>query len=166
MIRKMNDFVLSLIMIVLSLFLMFGEVTQGGSSLGQGGILSEADTYLKFIAFLLLVVSAIMFFRSFDFKRSGEKESFKFSMTILVALVALYLVIYTLVLPIIGFEISTFVLAFLLCFSFGVKEDDIALKDADFKVIGPILLRSLVFSILMVIALYLIFGKLLQIQLP
>ena len=67
MIRKMNDFVLSLIMIVLSLFLMFGEVTQGGSSLGQGGILSEADTYLKFIAFLLLVVSAIMFFRSFDF---------------------------------------------------------------------------------------------------
>ena len=43
MIRKMNDFVLSLIMIVLSLFLMFGEVTQGGSSLGQGGILSEAD---------------------------------------------------------------------------------------------------------------------------
>ena len=87
-------------------------------------------------------------------------------MTILVALVALYLVIYTLVLPIIGFEISTFVLAFLLCFSFGVKEDDIAFKDADFKVIGPILLRSLVFSILMVIALYLIFGKLLQIQLP
>ena len=78
MVRKVNDFVLSLLMIALSLFLIFGNVTVGGSSLSQGGILSQADTYLKFIAAILLVVSVILFFRSLDFRKTGEKEPFTY----------------------------------------------------------------------------------------
>lgn len=165
MVRKVNDFVLSLLMIALSLFLIFGNVTVGGSSLSQGGILSQADTYLKFIAAILLVVSVILFFRSLDFRKTGEKEPFKFDLGILAVLTVLFLVIYTIALPIVGFEISTFVLAFLLCFSYSLKEDSISIRSG-MKTLGPVIIRSLLFALVMFIALYLVFVKLLQVQLP
>lgn len=167
MIKKMNDFVLSLIMIVLSLFLIFGNVTEGGTTMGQGGPLAKPDVWLKLLAALMLVFSVILLIKSISFKRDGQdKEKFSFALNSTVILTIVGLSIYTALLPVIGFFVSTFLLSMFLCLLFSIKENKKSIKTMGKNEWFAYILRSFGFSLVMLLVLYLVFGKLLAIHLP
>lgn len=166
MIKKMNDFVLAVIMLVLGLVLLLGNFTVGGTTMGQGGLLARPDMWLKAIAALMVFFSIVLGIKSLSFKKGEEQEKFTFAINWTVVLTLVALVLYTIFLPIIGFFISTFLLSFFLCTLYAIKEDDKKVKELTRQEWVRYLLRSLIFSAVMVVLLYLIFGKLLAIQLP
>lgn len=49
-IKKMNDFVLGILMILLSAFLVFGKITETEVKTGQGGFLVRSDVWLRMMA--------------------------------------------------------------------------------------------------------------------
>ena len=71
-IKKTNDFVLGIIMIIVSLCLFFGKVTTNVPEISQGGYLARADVWLQMIAVLLGAASIILIITSLDFKKTGK----------------------------------------------------------------------------------------------
>ena len=166
MIKKMNDFILSLIMIVISLFLIFGNVTVGGTTMGQGGALAKPDVWLKGLAFLMLFFSIVLGIKSLSFKRGEDKEKFEFALSSTVILTVVALILYTILLPLIGFFVATSLLSLFLCMLYSIKENKKTIKTMTKSEWIYYSIRSFVFSAVMVVVLYLVFGKLLAIQLP
>ena len=65
-IKKMNDFVLGILMILLSAFLVFGKITETEVKTGQGGFLVRSDVWLRMMGVFLVIVAVILIIRSFS----------------------------------------------------------------------------------------------------
>ena len=77
-IKKMNDFVLGILMILLSAFLVFGKITETEVKTGQGGFLVRSDVWLRMMGVFLVIVAVILIIRSFGKKEGEEAEGFHF----------------------------------------------------------------------------------------
>ena len=75
-IKKMNDFVLGILMILLSAFLVFGKITETEVKTGQGGFLVRSDVWLRMMGVFLIIVAVILIIRSFGKKEGEEAEGF------------------------------------------------------------------------------------------
>ena len=168
MIKKMNDFVLGILVILLSAFLMFGKITETEVKTGQGGFLVRSDVWLRMMGLFLLVVAVILIIRSIGFghRKDEGAEHFHFYIDSTVIAVTLSLVFYALALPVVGFMISTFLICMYLVILFSIKEKAWTFRTTPKEAWGKILLKGVVSAAVLLVVFWFIFGKLLAIQLP
>ena len=165
-IKKTNDFVLGIIMIVVSLCLFFGKVTTNVPEISQGGYLARADVWLQMIAVLLGAASIILIITSLDFKKTGKSEKFEFVIDSTILLTVAALIIYAALMPIIGFMITTFVMVLFLTFLYTVREEKRQFSQLEMADWLRLVKKGVITAAVMLIILWLVFGKLLAIQLP
>ncbi len=166
MIKKANDFVLGILTLSISAFLFFGEVTTNLPNSSQGGPLARADIWLQMIAVLLAIVSLVLVVSSLDFRKSAERESFHFILDSTILLTVAALIAYAILLPIIGFFISTFLMVGFLTMLYTIKEEQKTLKDLTKADIKRMVKKSILTAVILLVILWLVFAKFLAIQLP
>lgn len=167
LIKTMNDFILGIMMLALSFFLLFSDkIVTNMPAVTMGGYFARADVYIHLLAIILGIVSLVLIGKSINFNKDAAVTGFSFQMNSTILISAIVLILYTLVLPIIGFIVSTFLAIFLLCTLYTVKEDNKSLKEYKGKALGKILLRSAIYSVILVVVLKIIFTYGLSVQLP
>lgn len=165
MIKVFNDFVLGVVMIGVSLYLLIGNIATNIPKTSQGGYLSRADVWIKMLAVMLLVVSIILVFKSINFKK-GETKKFEFFLDNAIVSTIVGLIAYTVLLPKIGFFISTFSLTFFYVVLYTVSEDGKKFRTLTKEDVIRIGGKGLISSALLLAVFWLIFAKLLAVQLP
>ena len=168
MIKKVNDFTLGIGMILVSIFLIFSpEIVQGAVNNNvPGGFWARPDVYIRIIACIMIIPSIILVFKSISFKKDSEKQKFKFDINSTIVISLGLIVLYTITLPIIGFVISSLIMVFCLCALYTIKEQNLTIRDIDKKKLSKILIKSTIYSVISVVALYFIFTIGLSVQLP
>jgi len=123
-IKKVNDFVLSILMLIVGLYVVFGPKTVSHiAQNGLGGFFARPDVYMKALAVALIVLSIILIIKSIGFVEFGEKiEGFKFYVNREIIFTTILLIVYTIVLPKIGFFISTFLMVVSLVLIFSYRK--------------------------------------------
>ena len=166
-IKKTNDFVLGILMILLSAGLFFGKVTSNVPEVSQGGPIASPDVWHKMIAAQLFIVSLILVISSLDFGRDkGEKEPFQFHMGSTAILTVIALVVYAALLPVAGFAAVTFVITAFLVAIYTLSEEKLSLKEVTKSDVVRIGRKSIITGIIMLAILWAVFGILLEIPLP
>ena len=165
-IKCMNDFVLGIIMTIFGLWLLLGKITEMEVQTGQGGFFARSDIWLRGMAALMIFVSVILIIRSINFKKEEVVEGFKFYLDSTVVATVIALVLYAVALPKLGFIISSLVITFYLVFLYSVKENNWKVTALPKGQAGKLIIKSLVTSVIMLVVLWFVFGKLLAIQLP
>ena len=165
-IKHMNDFVLGILMVAFGLFLVFGKITQMEVQTGQGGFFARSDIWLRGMAALLIFVSVVLIIRSINFKKADEVEGFKFYLDSTVVATVIALILYAVALPKLGFIISSLVITFYLVFLYSVKENNWKVTSLPQGQLVKLLVKSVITSVVMLAVLWVVFGKLLAIQLP
>ena len=154
-------------MLVLGLYIIFNKgIIKNNVALNTGGIFARADVYIRMIAGLIAFLAFLLILKSINFSKSKEVKGFIFVMNKEIALTALSLVVYTFVLPRIGFTISTSVLMFFLVFMLSVRELTGGERKLTRKELHKLLLISVIYTIVLVVVVYLVFSKLLGVSLP
>ena len=164
--KKPNDFVLGILMIGVSLFLFFGKITDNAPASSQGGMLARPDVWIQMIAGILVAVSVILIIKSVDLKGCAEAERFHFALDSTVVSITAVLILYALLLPVIGFFVTTFAAIFFLVFLFTVREEKLVMRKLTKKDALRIAIKSTLTALVMLVILWLVFAKLLAIQLP
>ena len=169
LIRNGNDFLLGIVLLTLSVFLLVSPyVIRGADATGAGGgFFARADIYIMMLACILLILSLILVLRSINFKKHDDIKPIDIKIKKESMLSAIALVIYVFLLPIIGFIPISFFLTVFLVLIYMRKEkettDDI-FKDKQ------VLFRSVtiaaVYSAVLVVVLYFVFTKFLGSVLP
>lgn len=162
-IQKVNDFVLGLLMIGLSAFLVFGKLTEAEVKTGQGGFLARSDIWLRMIGVFLFIVSVLLIIRAC---RGKEKEPFHFHMDTAAASVMAMLILYAIIMPYLGFMITTFISAFYLVVLFSIKEKSYTFKTFPKSDYPKMLRNSAITAAVMLLAFWFIFAELLSVKLP
>lgn len=165
-IKHINDFVLGILMVGVSAYLFLGKITETEVTMSQGGYFARSDVWLRMIAVMLFVVAVVLIIRSINFKKDEDVEKFHFYLDSTVVATVASLVAYAVALPIIGFFISTFAMTFYLVLLYSVKEQGLRFKEVPKSDWGKIILKSAITSAILLVVFWLIFGKLLAIQLP
>lgn len=166
-IRHMNDFVLSILTCILGLLLLFGKVTEAPVKTGQGGFMARSDIWLRMMAIFMLVVGVALLVRSFigkEFKQEDAKFHFYLDKTVIATVVAL--IAYAIALPKLGFFITTFLGTFYLMLLYSIKERAWSFTTVPAGNWGKLLLKCLIGSAIFLVIFWLVFGKLLAVQLP
>ena len=163
-IKKMNDFVLGILMILLSAFLVFGKITETEVKTGQGGFLVRSDVWLRMMGVFLVIVAVILIIRSFG-KKEGE-EAAGFHLDSMVVAVIVSLIVYALALPKVGFMITTFLMCLYLVILFSVKEQSLTFRTVPKALWGKLLVKGVLSAAVMLAVFWFIFGKLLSVQFP
>lgn len=165
-IKHMNDFVLGILMIIVSAFLFFGKITQTEVATAQGGYLARPDIWLRMIAVFLFAVSVVLIIRSINFSKSEEVDGFSFYIDSTVIATIVSLIAYALALPVIGFFISTYAITFYLVLLYSVKEKGWNFNSVPKGNWGKMLIKSVITAAVLLLVFWFVFGKLLAIQLP
>lgn len=166
-IKTMNDFILGIMMLAFSLFLLFSDkIVTNMPVVTMGGYFARADVYIHLLATILGIVALVLIGKSINFKKDAEVTGFSFLINNTILISAAILILYTLLLPVIGFIISTFLAIFFLCALYTVKEENKTLKEYRGKALGKMLLRSGIYSVVLVVVLKIIFTYGLSVQLP
>ena len=167
LIKKMNDFVLGCLMLPFGLYIFLSKgIIKNNVIINTGGLFARADVYIRMLSGMIAILALILIVKSINFSRSKETQGFKFVMNKEIALTAFSLVVYTFVLPRIGFTISTSVLMFFLVFMLSVRELTGGERKLTRKELQKLLLISAIYTVVLVIAVYLVFSKLLGVSLP
>ena len=168
MIKKVNDFTLGIGIVLLSIFLIFSPKIVGGgvSNNVPGGFWARPDVYIRIIAVIMIIPSIILITKSISFNKDSEKQKFKFDINSTIVISLGLIVLYTIALPIIGFVISSLIMVFCLCALYTIKEQNLTIRDIDKKKLSKILIKSTIYSVISVVALYFIFTIGLSVQLP
>ena len=164
----MNDFIIGLALLALGCYVLFTDkVVFGNVAKSGGGPLVHPVVYVRLIGGILTFLSAVLVLKSLNWTRKAEVIPFRFILTPHIGLTVAALIIYTFLLPRIGFAVSTFMLNFFLTCLFlhrertGEDKPPLARKD---------IIRSLVnitiYSILLLIVIYFLFTKVLYVDLP
>ncbi|NCB02639.1 MAG: tripartite tricarboxylate transporter TctB family protein [Spirochaetia bacterium] len=167
LIKNMNDFILGCIMLVFGLFIFLNKgIIKNNVATNTGGMFARADVYIRMLAGLIAFLAFLLIIKAINFSKSKEVKGFRFVLNKEIALTALSLIIYTYVLPRIGFAISTSILMFLLVLMLSVRELTGGERKVTKKELYKLLLISLIYTIVLVIVVYLIFSQLLGVSLP
>ena len=162
-IKNKRDFVLGLIALALSLFLLLSDSVIQGFSMFQTKIyLAQAGAYIEIIAVLMIVVALAMIIRSFVKSEPGKAQ--KQSLDLLVVGAFAALIVYLLLMDLLGFVINTIWLTALITFMLRMREKQISLKDhkAALKTAGI----SLAYAVVLVLVLAFVFTTWLKVRLP
>jgi hypothetical protein len=169
LIKNTNDFIIGVALLALGIYVLFtNDIIQG--NLPTAVIVSplvRPDVYVRLIGGCLAFCAAILIIKSINFSRTADVKGFHFAITREAVLTVVSLIIYTAVLPRIGFAVSTFLLVFFQTCMYTHKEKSSERKPpVPRKDIIRDLLIALVYSALLVVLLDLIFSRVLYVNLP
>ncbi|MDR1933388.1 MAG: tripartite tricarboxylate transporter TctB family protein [Spirochaetales bacterium] len=164
----MNDCVIGIALLGVGIFIVqYKSIVKGQISDSAGGYLVRPDVYVRMIGVLLIICSLILVVKSINFRRSAETRGFHFVVTKEVALTGLSLLLYAALLEPVGFNITTFLLTLFLTCMYMRKEK---MGEGNPPITRRVVIRSLIvatiYSVAMVIIVYLIFAKALNVILP
>jgi hypothetical protein len=163
----MNDLISGGVLLLFGLYLCFaGNIIQGKVFTPPGGLFVRADVYIRMLGVLVAVCASCILLRGINFKKSSKTEPFAFVVTRENGLTAAALGLFVFALPRIGFVVSTFTLTLFLVLLYGRKERQAAKKNLTRQEFIKTLVFGVIFSILLVIVVYLVFAKLLYVTLP
>lgn len=166
-IKHVNDFILAITMIVLSLFLLFYPgITTAIPKLAQGGFFTRADTYIRMLAMILLIAATVLLIRSLTALSADGKGKFYFLLDRTISLTVAALVIYTLLLPKAGFFVTSFVMIIFLNLLYCFQEKNRKLKEYSCQELCVMALSAAVYALILMLVLWLVFTKLLGVRLP
>ena len=163
--KSMNDFIAVILMAGIGCFLVFSDliVNEKVSGIPPGGLFVRADMYIRLLGGLLLFLTVLLFLKNLNFTKS-ETTTLNIPITPQAILTILSLVFYTLVLRTIGFALSTFIVSAFLVFLY------MRLENKDKIMTRPLVVRMLVmtvvFSLCLVLIIYVMFGIVLRVSLP
>ena len=164
-IKSMNDFLMGLLLLAGGLWLMLSDkITEGRILKSQRQGFLQADTYIQVLGGLVVFLAVLMVIRSINFKKEAETQAFSFYMSKESLLTFVALILYVALLKPLGFSITTFLFTFFIACIYMLKETKNKGLSRRDKIKKMIILA--VFSVIMVIAVYLIFGKVLLVILP
>jgi hypothetical protein len=166
--KSVNDFIIGVALLGFGVFIVcYKNIVKGRISESVGGYLVRPDVYVRMIGVLLIVCSLILVIKSINFRRAGETKGFRFVMSREVALTALALILYSLALEPAGFAISTFLLTmFLTCLYMRKELAGARNPSAPPRLTTRSLLIAAAYSVAMVIVVYVMFAKVLNVVLP
>lgn len=167
-IKNMNDFVIGLALVTLGCWLLFTDnIVFGSVAVLGGGTLAHPATYVRFLGGLITFLAALLVLKSLNWRRSAEVVAFHFTVTPHIVLTVLALVVYAILLPRIGFFISTFLLNFFLTCLFLHKENSGEGK-SPFTIddIKRRLIYVTAYSIILVFVVQFLFTQVLFVNLP
>ena len=169
LVRNTNDFIIGIALFILGVYVLFtDDIVLGTIPPGiEVSPLIQPDVYVRLIGGFLAFFAAILVNKSINYSRITDTKGFRFVISLEAVLTMAALIIYTILLTIIGFFISTFILIFFLTCMYLRREK--AGKDKPpltRKEISRDLIIALVYSALLVLAVYLIFTRFLYVALP
>ena len=99
LIKNANDFVLAVLMLALSLFLLlYPNITSNIPSVSMGGYFTRPDVYIRMLALFLAAASLALLIRSLNLGRKSQQTSgfhFTINSTVIMTVAALLPVSYT-----------------------------------------------------------------------
>ena len=165
-IRNKRDFILGIISMGIGLFVLLSDNIVKGFSLFQTQIwLSKADSYLRILGGLLAFVSLIVILRSFvqtAETKKENKEKGRFDYVVLISFSAFFL--YMLLLKTIGFIPDTIWLIALISFMLRARETHLDWHNR--KALLKAILISVIYSVILVLAISFVFTTWLSVRLP
>ncbi|MBO6270601.1 MAG: tripartite tricarboxylate transporter TctB family protein [Clostridium sp.] len=165
-IRHKNDMVLGLITTAFSMFLIFGKITEQKVNTNQSGFFGRPDVWIRGLGILMLLISVILMVRAINFKKEETEDRFHFYIDSTVVGLVISLILYTVLLPKLGFIITTFAETFYLALLFTVRERGLSFRTVPGKDWGGILIKCIITAAVLLVIFWIVFGKLLAIQLP
>ena len=167
-IKNINDFVIGIALLALGCYVLFTDkVIFGNVMKTPGGPLVHPAVYVRMIGGILTFLSLILVLKSLNWRRTAEVIHFRFLLTPHISLTVVALVLYTILLSRIGFAVSTFVLNFFLCALYLHRERT---GEGKPQLVKRDIVRSsiiiTVYSILLLIFIYILFTKVLYVDLP
>jgi len=169
LIKNTNDFIIGLVLLALGIYVVLTDDIVIGfiPATLPGGDLTRPDMYVRLIGGFLALCAAILVIKSINFTRSADTIGFRFAISREIVLTALALVAYTMLLTRIGFFASSFLLIFFLTAMYLRKEKaGDGSRPTTRKEIIKEFVRIFVYSVLLVLAVYLIFTRVLFVALP
>jgi hypothetical protein len=169
LIKNTNDFIIGVALLILGLYVIFsGQIVRGAiPSHLPGGFLTRPDVYVRLIGCFLTFCSALLVLKSFNFTRTTKIQKFKFRLSKEIIFTVLALIFYAFFLTRIGFFASTFILVFFLTYIYRRKEKS-NMKELQVgkKTHAKDLITVFSYSCLLVLAVYVIFTRILFVALP
>jgi len=161
----MNDFLAVILMAAMGCFLVFSDliVAEKMSGVPAGGLFVRADMYIRLLGGFLLFLTVLLFIKNLNFTKS-KTMPLKIPITPQAVYTILALVVYTLVLRIIGFALATFLVSFYLVFLYMRIENKNTILTR--KIVIRMLVTDLIFSVSLVVVIYVLFGMVLRVSLP
>ena len=167
-IRSTNDLLLAVLMGGLSIFLLLSKKIITGVEMyqGLGGMWAQASTYIHLLAGILLAMAILQLIYAIDFRGAAEHKKLCIPVSKEIAITAVALVLYALLLPVLTFFPCTLALNIVLCATFARKEnegnEDAEAKKMTKKQFGVIVL----YSVILTVVLWLLFTQILKCVLP
>ena len=169
LIKNINDFIIGVVLFILGIYVIFTD----GIVIGvipanlPGGYLTRPDVYVRLIGGFLALCAAVLVIKSINFKRTADIKGFRFVISLEIVLTVVALIGYTALLTRIGFFASTFLLTFFLTALYLRKEKNGNGKPPlTRKEIIKDLITILVYSVLLVLGVYVVFTYVLFVALP
>ena len=163
--KSKNDLLLAVLMTGLGAFLLFSDQTVTGKSHGLGGFWAQASTYINMLAALLLALGVIQLLASIDFKGTDDCSPLRIPLNREIVITGTTLVLYALLLPKLTFFPCTLALCAILCGVFQMKENSGG-ESGSRKLSKKQLIVTVIYSLVLTVALYVVFTKLLKCVLP
>lgn len=165
LIKSTNDLLLSLLMGGIGIFLLVNKSIIKGKSNGMGGYWAQADTYIRLLAVMLLALAVLQLLYAIDFKLSDEHKPLNIPINREIVITACCLILYALLLPKLTFFPCTLAMNIILCGTFQMKENS-GVGDGSRKLSTKQIIANLIYSVLLTLALWVVFTKLLKCVLP
>ena len=164
-IKNMNDFIGGMLLSVAGLWLMLSNnITEGRILRAHSQGIIRPDTYIRILGGLVLLLALIMVVRSINFKKAGETKALEFRISKESILTFAGLALFLIFLRPLGFAVVVFLFSFSIGCVYLLRETkDLGLSGRE-KIKKMIFIG--IFSMVLVLAVYLIFGKVLLVQLP
>jgi hypothetical protein len=168
LIRNVNDCIIGIALLALGVYVLTtNDIVQGNIATSAGGPLVRPDVYVRLIGGCMAFFAAILVIKAINFSGAAETRGFHFVISRETALTIAALIVYTLLLPLIGFAVSTFLLIFFLTCLYIRKEKSGAGKAVPAgKTLRRDLGVALAYSALLDLAVYLLFSRVLKVALP
>lgn len=164
-IRSTNDLCLGLLMGGLGVFLLVSKKVVTGNSNGMGGFWAQASTYIQLLAVILVALAVLQLIYAFNFKAGGEHKGLSIPVNREIAIVGTCLILYAILLPKLTFFPCTLALSIITCGTFQMKENS-GVGDGSRKLSRKQIISNIIYSVILTIALYVVFTKLLKCVLP
>ena len=165
-IRSTNDLLLAVLMGGLSIFLLLDQRIITGVENGLGGAWAQASTYIHLLAGILLAMAILQLIYAIDLKGAAEHKKLCIPVSKEIAITAVALVLYALLLPTLTFFPCTLALNIVLCATFARKEnegnEEMKGKKMTKKQFGVVVIYSAVLTVV----LWLLFTQILKCVLP
>ena len=168
LLKNTNDFIIGIALFILGIYVVFSRhIIHGNVPIHTGGPFLRPDVYVRIIGGFLAFCAAILVIKAINFSRTTGTKGFRFTVTREAVLTMVSMIIYTALLPHAGFVVSTFLLIFFLtCMYMRGEKTGHGKPPLTRKEILRDLTVILVYTVLLVLLVYLIFTRVLYVALP